>query len=81
VDYGYSNDDKEEREANEFARDVLIPSRYIKQFPFIAKSRALVKAFAKEIGIAPGIVVGRLQHDDFLYKSAFHDLKAPIEWA
>lgn len=80
VDYGYNNESDEEREANEFARDFLIPPQYIHRFPVMCKSRALVKAFANELKIAPGIVVGRLQHDKFLYPSAFHDLKQPIEW-
>jgi HTH-type transcriptional regulator/antitoxin HigA len=80
VDYGYSNEDEEEREANEFARDILIPPRHSKRLPLVAKSRKLVKEFAKEIGISPGIVVGRLQHDKLLYPAAFADLKAPIDW-
>jgi Zn-dependent peptidase ImmA (M78 family) len=80
VDYGYSNESKEEREANEFARDMLIHPRYIARLPLIAKSRALIKSFAKEIGIAPGIVVGRLQHDKIIYPSAYTDLKEKIEW-
>jgi Zn-dependent peptidase ImmA (M78 family) len=81
VDYGYSNDDDEEREANEFARDILIPPQYTQRLPLIAKSRALVRAFAKEIRIAPGIVVGRLQHDKLLYPAAFADVKQKIVWA
>jgi addiction module HigA family antidote len=80
VDYGYSNDDEEEREANEFARDILIPKRYASRLPLLVKSRALIKAFAQEIGIAPGIVVGRLQHDKIIYPAAYSDLKEKIEW-
>jgi HTH-type transcriptional regulator/antitoxin HigA len=38
-------------------------------------------AFANEIGISPGIVVGRLQHDNFVDKSHFTDLKVRYEWA
>ncbi len=39
VDYGYSNVDDDEREANEFARDFLIPHEYAHRLPLIAKTR------------------------------------------
>jgi addiction module HigA family antidote len=81
IDYGYSDDDEEEREANEFARDLLIPVSEAHKLPLVAKSRALVKDFAQRIGVSPGIVVGRLQHDKLLYQSAFNDLKRKYEWA
>ncbi|MBW4557417.1 MAG: hypothetical protein KME59_16035 [Trichormus sp. ATA11-4-KO1] len=37
--------------------------------------------FATEIGIAPGIVVGRLQHDKVLPPSHCNDLKQRWEWS
>jgi len=80
VDYGYSNDTEEEREANEFARDFLIPPEYVHGLPHL-KSRALIKKFALSLGISSGIVVGRLQYDNLIYKSAFNDLKRKLEWA
>src|SRR3954451_14062880 len=80
IDYGYSEEDNEEREANKFARDFLIPTRYADRLAHIARSREQIQEFAKAIGIAPGIVVGRLQHDKLLYPSAFHDLKRKFEW-
>ncbi|HEX3998554.1 MAG TPA: helix-turn-helix domain-containing protein [Pirellulales bacterium] len=81
VDYGYSEDQEEEREANEFARDFLIPPSYAHRLPFVAKSRPLIKDFAATIGISPGIVVGRLQHDGLVYPGAYTDLKRKYEWA
>ncbi len=36
--------------------------------------------FASEIGIAPGIVVGRLQHDGKLPPSHCNELKCRLEW-
>jgi hypothetical protein len=45
------------------------------------KQTAVVEAFAKEIGIAPGIVVGRLQHDKKLPQSHLNGLKEQMAWS
>ena len=37
-------------------------------------------AFADALGIAPGIVAGRLQHDGHVPFSHYHDLKRRFEW-
>ncbi len=75
------NRDKE-LEANKFAEDLLIPPAELKQF--LASNQQLSKAgieqFAAKIGIAPGIVVGRLQHDGVLPPSHYNDLKQSFEW-
>ena len=58
---------EKEQEADRFAQDFLIrPERYktfIKNGRF---SEAAIREFAKEIGLAPGIVVGRLQHEKLI---------------
>jgi HTH-type transcriptional regulator/antitoxin HigA len=61
VDDG-SDDDFVEDEANRFAADLLIPPGDAQRLRVLTMDDE-VKTFAKEIGIAPGIVVGRLQHD------------------
>lgn len=72
-------DDEKEREANQFARDWLIlPSAYA---PFVASgvfTEASVSAFAKRIGVHPGIVVGRLQHDGRLHHSWLNGLRVRL---
>jgi plasmid maintenance system antidote protein VapI len=73
---------REEAEANEFGGDFLIPARELSQF--VARNlftRGSVNAFASSIGIAPGIVVGRLQHDNVIPRSYLNDLKVKLEWA
>ena len=79
IDYGTNNETEEEREANAFARDLLIPPEYVTQLPHL-RSRARIRRFASAIGVAAGIVVGRLQHDDLLPKSHCNDLKIKYEW-
>jgi HTH-type transcriptional regulator/antitoxin HigA len=80
IDEGMREDTAEEREANDFARDILIPPRYTPSLPRL-RSRKDVRRFAESIGIAPGIVVGRLQRDGIAWHKAFHDLKVKYEWA
>lgn len=61
VDDG-SEDDALEREADRFAADTLIPTELAARLPALVGSEDVAE-FASELGIAPGIVVGRLQHD------------------
>ena len=58
---------KQEDEANAFAGDQLIPAKaydaFLQQEQFGA---AAIRSFAREMGVHPGIVIGRLQHDNRL---------------
>ena len=70
----------EELEANRFAVNTLIPEKdyaILTSRPF--NSADIVKRFADDIGIAPGIVVGRLQHDDLLHPSQLNDLRTQYD--
>lgn len=71
-----------ETEANKFAEDILIPPAEFKEFLNSGqqRSKAGIEKFASKIGIAPGIVVGRLQHDNFLPKNHCNDLKERFQW-
>ena len=71
---------REEREADAFACDALIPPALARELPNIAGTRAAVRAFAKRAGIHPGIVVGRMQHDGLLDLAWLNDLKVSFQW-
>lgn len=64
----FSNEGKDhlkEYEADEFACDLLIPSAAYKEYS-VSKDKfdiQNIKRFAKEIGVHPSIVAGRLAHD------------------
>ena len=80
---GTNGDDMEtEAEANAWASDTLIPSRAWQRF--IANpsfDEYSVCAFADEQRIAPGIVVGRLQHRELLpWRSKLNRLKRSLTW-
>lgn len=66
-----------EEEADRFASDFLIPPEDYKQFhPRGAHiSHDDIIEFAHLLGIAPGIVVGRLQHDNVIPQQYFNKLK------
>lgn len=63
VDDG-SDDDVAEDEANRFAADALVPKEHVPELARLRSDLDIVR-FAERIGIAPGIVVGRLQHDQY----------------
>lgn len=76
------HDGQLEDEANEFARNMLIPFSEYRRFaasgpPFSAAS---VESFARRIGVAPGVVVGRLQFERLLPHSHLNKLKVKVDW-
>jgi len=72
---------EKENEADAFACDFLIPNLQYRRFCRRGSfSSAAVSRFAYEIGVAAGIVVGRLQHDGYLNKNQCNDLKKNIRW-
>jgi HTH-type transcriptional regulator/antitoxin HigA len=64
----------QEHEANQWAGDWLIPPEFGTELRDL-RSKAAVIDFATRIGIHPGIVVGRLQHDGVIEPSWMNDLK------
>lgn len=69
-----------EEEANHFAANLLIPESKLRQFTAKGeRSLTAIQSFAHELGIAPGIVVGRLQHESYLPKSHCNGLKKRVE--
>lgn len=73
--------EKYETEANQFAADILIPpaalADFIKRDTF---SNDDIYDFAEAAGIAPGIVVGRLQYMGLLQAYQGNALKQKLEW-
>jgi len=81
VDVTGSAEGKEEEEANQFAANTLIDA--MEYSSFVARSdfsHAAVVHFSKRLGVVPGIVVGRLQHDKHIPFSRFAALKRRFDW-
>jgi Zn-dependent peptidase ImmA (M78 family) len=73
----------EEDEANRFAQDALIPPAELRAFrsePYHL-SRGSILRFAEKIGVAPAVVVGRLQHEGDLPRGHLSDLRPRLRWA
>ena len=68
-----------EREADTWAARWLIPEEHENELSGL-KSKENVRAFAKRIGIHPGIVVGRLQHEGFIPQSWMNDLITRVDF-
>lgn len=82
LEYGHNPLDKEEQEANKFSADTLIPHDEYVQFcqtPIITKTH--IVRYAEKIGISPGIVLGRLQHDERVpFRTVLNELKVRYVW-
>lgn len=72
--------DPREIEANGFASDVLVPPVALREFRKEKITVSSVQAFANAIDIAPGIVVGRLQHDKAIQFNELNSLKIALSW-
>jgi HTH-type transcriptional regulator / antitoxin HigA len=75
------NKNAKESEADKFASDFLIPTKQYRQFiQQESYSSAAIRRFAGEIGVASGIVVGRLQHEGLIPHSHCNELKLRYHW-
>jgi addiction module HigA family antidote len=79
IDENGSDGRTEEKEADDYAGAILIPKAAFKKFisrkSFHEKD---IRRFAEQIGIHPGIVVGRLQHEGLLDFSFLNALKQKL---
>jgi HTH-type transcriptional regulator/antitoxin HigA len=73
-DSGESLESQLEQEADQWARNFLIPSEHEEKLVAL-KSKNDVVDFAKYLGIHPGIIVGRLQHDNVIDRSWMNGFK------
>jgi Zn-dependent peptidase ImmA (M78 family) len=70
----------EEAEANEFAARVLVPKEYIVELASLRPNLKSIVAFARRLGVAPGIVVGQLQHIRRIRRDQLNSLKRRYAW-
>lgn len=72
----------DERAADKFAKDILIDQKSFDEFVEKKDFRtASIVEFSKKIGIDSGIVVGRLQKENFIKYNWHNDLKIKYEFA
>jgi HTH-type transcriptional regulator/antitoxin HigA len=67
---------RREEEADRFAADALIDAESYRLFTEAGSfMRAEIEDFARKIGVHPGVVVGRLQHDELLAHNQHNTLR------
>lgn len=71
---------EEEEEANTFAANTLIPPENHTEMLGLRMHARPVMRFARLIGIAPGIVVGQLQHRGRIGYHQLNSLKRRYKW-
>lgn len=68
-----------EQEANHWAGNFLIPESCVHELALLPKTKQAVCSYAEKLGVHPGIVVGRLQHEGWMDRSWMNDLKVSYE--
>jgi Zn-dependent peptidase ImmA (M78 family) len=69
-----------EGEANEFASQVIVPMKYQEEFLSLVASKPLIIDFSKKVGVAPGLIVGQLQHFGTIRYNQMQHLKRRYRW-
>jgi len=82
IDIENNDESEKEADADKFAANFLISPKQWRGFaqPDTHYSKDAIIAFATEQGIAPGIVVGRLQHEGYLDYKNCNGLKRRLDW-
>jgi HTH-type transcriptional regulator / antitoxin HigA len=70
----------EEREADRFAASTLVPPEFQDELLKLRPTHKAVIRFAMHVGIAPGIVVGQLQHLRHIRYNQLNRLKRRYDW-
>jgi HTH-type transcriptional regulator/antitoxin HigA len=79
---GINDDPEAEATADRFAQDMLIPTNEWSRFVAPrAWSSLRVRELAQLVGIHPGIVVGRLQHEGLVGYAKLNELRTRFVWS
>ena len=73
--------EQKEWEANQFARDALVPRGYRSHLIAARNSRYQVARLARRVGVSPGILVGQLQKDGYVAFNRMNSMKRRYDWA
>lgn len=80
--HGGNAQPEQEREANEWATNFLVPEAHLTRFSIgFGFQDSEVKEFAQKHGVSPGIVVGQLQHRQVLGFNQMNHLKRRYAWS
>lgn len=80
VDSDETPADELEQQANDFARQCLIPPEREEEFLRLKAVRNSIIRFSVSVGIAPGLTVGQMQHRQMIEHSQMNFLKRRWKW-
>lgn len=69
-----------EREANEFASERIVPKNRQEEFYHLQPEKDDVVRFGVSVGVAPGLVVGQMQHRKIIAQNQLNFLKRHWTW-
>lgn len=80
VDGDETPNDELEKEANDFARQCVIPPDREEEFSCLNANRTAIIRFSVSLGIAPGLTVGQMQHRSMIKYNQMNFLKRRWTW-
>lgn len=72
--------DPREREANDFAASIIVPERRVAELESLPLTDDSIRRFAVSIGVAPGLILGQLQHRGLVAHGALRRLRRHWTW-
>lgn len=73
-------DDPCEIEANEFAAEMIVPQNRVAELESLRLDYDSIRRFAVSLGVAPGLILGQLQHRDIVAPGAMAKLRRHWTW-
>lgn len=73
-------EDELEKQANEFARRCIVPVSSERRFELLPASREAILRFSVSVGVAPGVIVGQMQHKGVVGYEKLNFLKRQYKW-
>jgi Zn-dependent peptidase ImmA (M78 family)/plasmid maintenance system antidote protein VapI len=80
IDDDETLEDEREQEANAFASNCIIPKERQTEFEHLPLDRTAILRFSISLGIAPGLIVGQMQHRGTIGREHFNKLKRHWTW-
>ena len=80
IEEATSQNNEEEKEANIFAGEALIPTPLRFELKTLKKDKKSIVRFALKAGVSPGIVIGQMQHEKIIPYNYLNGYKRRYNW-
>ena len=77
---GMEGDDLCETQANDFAAEMIVPKNREAELESLPLDDATIRRFAVSLGVAPGLILGQLQHRGIVPHRTLHKLRRTWTW-